>query len=506
MEDNDFENQVHLKMSSMQLSPSASVWKKVDERLHPEKNRRRYIIWSMFLLAGLTVCAYLFKNLFTPTNERSISLVTKNSKLLPADSAKSARNNKNGLNKQPTITPAPKASRDADATSTMNMTSLDKKEVGFTDRQSLNRKRNKSRNPLNTSDVTLAPGNSSKKPSSKKYSIGMAYADKSHLKKRSRETGEVGTRQNENIKENANGIVMAPTEAIDSQNQLKQTVFRNPEPGLVNASIIDGKSINTSMILITTMPQTALSTIKLRQLHHMSWGILFLGGRSPVSNGSILSLAQSSQPSNNFNSASSPGTTFAPVPSALKAGSSFGIGLFIRRPLSLRFSVSAGLNYALYSLSNKLGQKIDSAIILTPPSSADRMAVQQYFRTGLIQTYVSRYHFIELPILLHAKLNADERMPVSLDLGFTVSRLILNNAVHYDASSGIYYKNNSLLNKTQVNLVTGLPIRIYSTRQFSFDVGPHAKYGITNLVSKQQSAPMHLFFVGIKGGILFKKN
>ncbi len=118
---------------------------------------------------------------------------------------------------------------------------------------------------------------------------------------------------------------------------------------------------------------------------------------------------------------------------------------------------------------------------------------------------INRYHFIEVPVLFRAKLTASEKIPLSFDLGFSISRLVSTNALHYDANSRIYYSNIELFNRTQVNLVTGLPVRIFSKNKFSFEAGPHLQYGITNLLANQKTGGKHLLFVGLKTGIQLGK-
>ena len=69
---------------------------------------------------------------------------------------------------------------------------------------------------------------------------------------------------------------------------------------------------------------------------------------------------------------------------------------------------------------------------------------------------INNFKFIELPVQLKVRLGKGNTFPVFWTGGITLSQLINSNALQFDPYTATYYKNNSLFNKTQIGLNTGL--------------------------------------------------
>jgi hypothetical protein len=189
-------------------------------------------------------------------------------------------------------------------------------------------------------------------------------------------------------------------------------------------------------------------------------------------------------------------------PSALKHGPAFSPGLYLKKQLNYRMALSIGLNYTLYTSSYQVGQKSDS-IIVPQAYVADQRQFAGIFRAGSNVKYTNRYHFVELPVLVNTKLTGRREAGLSWDVGFSISRLVSTNALFYDGLTGLYYKDNGRFNKTQWNFITGLPVNLHSSKNFSLLAGPQFQYNLTRL-SNGKNGATHLVFIGLKAAILLK--
>lgn len=206
-----------------------------------------------------------------------------------------------------------------------------------------------------------------------------------------------------------------------------------------------------------------------------------------------------------LNNPSSTSASYTP-PSELRPGLGFSTGVHVKKQLTPRLSMSAGIKYTQFSTSHKVGKRIDSSIVLRPGGSSDQKTIEEHFRVGNTESYVNRYHFIELPLILQAKLTGNRFVPVYWDLGLSISRLVSSNALHFDGNSRIYYEDNGVFNRNQFNFITGLPVQIISRDRFSFQAGPQIQYGISNLINRDRTGGKHLLFIGLKAEIgIFNK-
>ena len=77
-------------------------------------------------------------------------------------------------------------------------------------------------------------------------------------------------------------------------------------------------------------------------------------------------------------------------------------------------------------------------------------------------------------------------------------------ALQFNYSRGLYYRDNSLFNKTQTGFNTGLDIGFSSKQKTSFLIGPYLNYGITKIANEGYNKH-HFTFIGLKAQYLFRK-
>jgi hypothetical protein len=267
-------------------------------------------------------------------------------------------------------------------------------------------------------------------------------------------------------------------------------------------------SINTSEGVDSTRSFAGSVIINRHKKRVLQWGVAFQGNRSGISNGNfsgLFSHAAVADVNNSFsqgNSAVSPGPSMIYIPpSALRPGLGFSAGGYVKKHLGVRTSVSAGLQYSRASTSHKVGTRIDSSFVLRQVNSPEPKNIEEFYKPGSSNSYNNKYHFLTIPVTLQTKLTPKRSIPVYWDLGFSVSRLIATNALHFDGNARIYYRDISLFNRTQFNIQTGFPVGLVSKDRFNLKAGPHFEYGATNLIKKERSAGKHFLYIGLKASI-----
>ena len=154
-----------------------------------------------------------------------------------------------------------------------------------------------------------------------------------------------------------------------------------------------------------------------------------------------------------------------------------------------------------YSSRITIGQQVvtyvqSSASFLNPTAPA-ALASAAVYSAGDRQVYTNKYYFLELPLNLQWKVNQNRLLPLFLEGGFSVSRLMSANALLYDSETGVYSKQGNDINKTQLYvssaLMAGLPIH-----GLHVEVGPQVQYGLTPIVDGHSLGDQHFFYAGIK--------
>ncbi|RYY21850.1 MAG: hypothetical protein EOO04_17320 [Chitinophagaceae bacterium] len=244
-----------------------------------------------------------------------------------------------------------------------------------------------------------------------------------------------------------------------------------------------------------------------------NWGINVAGGVSNVGDGPLKGVlksahmadaaAASPQSSNNF--LFTPATAGIPParPSEVKAGPYFSIGGFINKQLSKRFSFSAGLQYSQYNTIIEVGYRVDSSRLVNNGSQI--MNVARYYRADDQSKFSNKYHFVELPLTLHTRITGSKSLPLFWDAGVHVARMIGSDALVFDSGTGVYYKDKSTLNKTQLGFATGFTFGLFGRSKMPVLIGPSVKYNASGMFDKNILSGKHLISAGLDLKILLNK-
>ena len=159
--------------------------------------------------------------------------------------------------------------------------------------------------------------------------------------------------------------------------------------------------------------------------------------------------------------------------------------------ISSKVKISFGINYKNLTTSNLVGQKNDST--------------GAYSARNLQNKYENNFKFIELPLQIKVQLGNGKRLPVYWIGGLTLSQLLSSNALQFDPGTGIYYKDNSLLNKTQIGLTTGFSTALLENQKTTILFGPCLYYATSKLANEGLYTKKHLVFIGMHTEIIFSK-
>jgi hypothetical protein len=99
--------------------------------------------------------------------------------------------------------------------------------------------------------------------------------------------------------------------------------------------------------------------------------------------------------------------------------------------------------------------------------------------------------------MLQLQLNQSRKTPLFLEAGAILSQFVNSDALHFNSASGVYYKDNSLFNKTQFSVSSSFLVG-FSSPHALFQLGPMLQYHFTDLLRNNQGYKEHLFFGGFK--------
>ncbi len=470
MSEQKFENQVRQAMDEFFLSPTAPVWNKIAVEIKRKKDRRRFVLWllPLALLSGIIWWSL-------STNEISSDIV----------SQKTETNSQN-TNKKTTTNPNKIAIPGLENKTAKAL--LKKQETGVNEenvaKPSLRGRRQKNTHPSYTNTARTKTKDVENRIASNAL----------HTTKK--------------IKEEKLFSAHAP---VPAKEKLQEDQTKN-ESVIIPNLIHQDKDLVTPQKADTTQtlkqPEQKLDTAKATEqingqktqnykIKKLQFGVIVQIGFSGITSGLFDGFGQKS-----FQDFAS----YSPIlsgtgggsnlpPSNIKKGFSYSIGITARKKISSRSAVSSGLQYQYYSTRIKVGTKTrDSA------NSVSRNAIS-YRNDNQSQHYTNQFHFITLPLYYEYQLF--KKLPLHLGGGLHLSQLISSNALHYNSTANIYYRDNSLLNKTQAGLFTRLTYKLWKQKKFSLDLGPQFSYNLTPLQKNISTKKQHLFFMGLNTQVSF---
>jgi hypothetical protein len=440
MSGHEFEKQVRQKIFDLKMSPSMQAWENIEEKLKERKRRPVAFYWVPLLLVGLAAGGYFMLN-----REGEIA----HSTIVHASP------------QEKTNTNAPTIENNETASSNSQQHELQSPEKVI----SINKNKE-------LSSLSIISANTNNQVASK--DIFNDVSNSSH---------------------EINNTYKNSDKAITSRNMIPDIALMQPEKN--TSAITPGKFLKLTYKPVASPDAKQSITNNQRHINSKwSYGLSAMAGISAVNEGHLL----------NFNNAEVEDVarvpSFAPrppyKPSSISPGLSFSGGLFVNRVLNRRFSLSLGVNYLQLNTLNKVGSQINGSQIVNN-GTRGYILVSNYFTVDEDRPseYRNRYHFIEVPLEVDMKLNQSRKTPLHVNTGVAVSHMLKSNSLHFDGTTGVYYKNDNLVNQTQVALKTGVSVGILNRTTRPLWIGPSAKYYLSKILQKDVSARKNFMSLGV---------
>ncbi|MDQ3683551.1 MAG: hypothetical protein M3352_10855 [Bacteroidota bacterium] len=464
MSEQKFEKQVRQAMDELSLSPTAPLWDKIAAEIKRKKDRKRFVLWLLPLV--LISSGIVWWTL--STNERSSNISQQTE---PGNQEiKKEINNLNNIatpGKENTTVKAQSKKQEA-GVKEENVTKSYKKDTHFSYTTAAKTKTKNIENKI----ASNAPDPIKKIKEEKLFSAETTVLTKEKLPEDQTKNKAAiipnPLNQNKDLvipqkTDTAQGEKQLGEKMVDTANASEQIDAQKP-PNQKNKKLQFGATAQIGYSGITTGLFDGFGQKSLQDF----------ASYSPIQNqaGGGINLP----------------------PSSIKRDISYSLGFNARKKLSSRSAISSGLQYQYYSTRVNVGTKADS-------TNNFSRAVSYYRNDNQSKDYTNQFYFITLPFSYDYQLF--KKLPLHIGAGLQLSQLISSNALHYNSTANIYYKDNSLLNKTHVGLFIDLNYKLWRQKKFSLDLGPQFNYSLTPLQKNSGSKKQHLFSIGINTQVNF---
>ncbi|MDQ6843912.1 MAG: PorT family protein [Bacteroidota bacterium] len=458
MEENKFEKQVQQKMEELKLIPSSPVWENIKNRIEKRKDRKWVLLIFALLFALLLSGGYWLMNSKEPaiSKERRMTTHLKKQKedtvSLNKINATAEKNNKKNLSEEELEAPNAVAQK------------------GDTENKELEKTRKE--NPLKRKIY--------KKQNNGSLMMATNSPEPETINLPEKITGEVSSNKvsDESIDSNIN-IAITP--------QVKK---EQPSDDSLSKNIAIEKAVTKSDDTLdetkSKKPITARSKNKWNFGLFVSGGISHVGNQFPGFGNTPADYLQNPLSTGNT------GGSFVSSPSKITSGGGYTAGLFLEKNIFSKTKISFGINYKEFNTSNLVGHRNDTTIAYQASGSSQGR-------------YYNNFKFIELPLQLKVQIGKNKNFSVFWSGGITLSQLVNSNALQFDPYRGIYYKDNSIFNKTQIGLHTGLSTALFQNQKTSILFGPYFYYATSQLANDGLYDKKHFMFFGLHSEIIIKK-
>jgi Outer membrane protein beta-barrel domain len=506
---NEFEKQVQQQLDNFQLNPSASVWQKVEEQIR-EKKRRRVIFFILLPvllgLLGFSLYEFLYTGKKPASAEQPVAISKTKKSSIPTGQTEVPVPGKVNESVTPHTAQVPTdiATTKKEERTTQQKTFQIKKAVVVN-------------NGTEFSETNAVVGKSSSQSPVVKNNSDAAGAQKDQDNSVV-STNSAATQSNKLV------ATDAPVMVIDTKSAgIQQTAPGEKQEDITavgDKNIVSPKKDSSSLAENITPQDNKEETAakKKKSSSKIKWGIDFSAGIASNNEGTLTlgHTAGAAFDLNYYNPGSVTGVgssgppnppAFIIPPSPIKAGPAFKLGLVAEWKVSKRSSFSAGLQYAYSSQRIKIGTATDTAVVFQANANlmdSRALNVDKLYSGAQQNNYTNRYHFIQLPVEYHWRINPKKKLPLQWDAGASVGYLLSTHALVYDgALGGIYYEDKKAYNKVHFNLSTGLSFRFSTKNSGEWVIGPGLSFDMTRLV--KNDAKQYLMFGGINAKLFFPK-
>ncbi len=486
MSENNFEKKIQQRLEGLRLEPSEPVWYKVEARIREHKRRRRWLLLLPFLLLTLGGGAYW---LLSGSNKPVT--VAENNIAVTAEKKDSNINDTERENKSITL----------QNTESQHNISADNKDkinsgAGIYDKET-NRQKNTPRSNKNVQFAEHGTTSITRTDVKKKTRIAADDEGKSIKQPLQKEKRDINNEDNNSSNEaksdkrvTANTATSTPL--IHNTVPDSATGVKSPE----NKNVI---SKNEQ----TVIAQQPVIEKRKRDKQSLLWGISVQAGVSNITEALLdgqfkNALADFQSSPNNAPG----GSGQIPVtPAVIKSSFAFGLGGWIEKPVGKKTSLRAGLNYYNFGSRMNVGNEVNSSRSVYNGLSS--VVVERYYLPGNSITHYNKYHLLEFPIGIYRRFNKSERLPFHGHFSVNPGRIIGSKVLLQD-TTGVFFNDGSLLNKTTLSFSTGLSFTIFNKSKFPLRTGPVLQYQFNNL-SRSAGSKQHISFLGLQADVILGK-
>jgi hypothetical protein len=433
---NDFEKQVQQKMDELQLRPSAEVWEEVEKRIRKEKKRRWFILWVFIfgvLLLGGTGWWLTAGNKDDVTDNNVASQRTTNrtgdeTANTKKETISGKTNENNDKVKSEIVEDAMPTKRE---TTTETAITSDKSELVPVQIRKEIRNENRIESPVTGS------------LKSKKV-----RKDRNLLPDVSKEN-QVFVVKN---KPDADSLIKTDKVIAADINTTIKDAAADSESVVINIArvvterdTIVALTVKDSLAVTQTKAISKKDTIKTKK-NKWEIGINAMAGTSNKSDGiSIFGMEKSLDAANINNSAGSGGQSVITQPAEPGNGFSWQMGVYAKRKLTVRTSLSIGLVFSSYSTTQLTGAFVDSLRVYN--NNLYSSSVRDFYRSGTGSAYQNHYYYLQLPVSFHWQINKGRKLPLVFQNGLSTGFFIGSDALVYNAGSNVLIKYSSPINQ-----------------------------------------------------------
>lgn len=467
MSDHKFEKQVRQKLGDLKLAPTPASWEKIENEIRERKRRRAPIFWLPLLLLGLGAAGYF---MLQPTFTNAPVAINNTNTKETGEVKTISPNHTTGGEEKP-VQPQSPASANNETVENTQPAIVNKKQLAVINGQTI---------PVNKSAKT-----------------GIALNKKEEVK------------ETEIIKEEENTPGQVEDSSPVDANELNTPAHGNdPVTGKEPGKITLQNPVPTQDVAKDPeQNKTAQEKKDKSKNKKWSFGVSASGGVSAINEGKFVNFSTTqvedvrAVPDLGAYPSQLPSNAYGPPPpppaSKLYPGFSFSVGATAKYELSNRFALSAGVNYLQMNTITKVGYKMNNRQIVSSALGFNTVNTYYLPTDNYVNEYKNRYHFIEVPVTLHTRINNSKKLPIYWNAGIAASTLLSSTALHYDGTTGVYYKDDALLSQVQGAVMTGFSFSLFNKSSKPLWIGPTVRYNISPVLKKNISSSKNFMGLGL---------
>jgi hypothetical protein len=477
MQENSFEKKVQQKMEELSFEPSEPVWQKVELQIQQKRRRRRLVFLLLpLLLVGSGLALY-----FAGTNQSATPVAQTEIKdkgdattnITPTDIPVKTIAEKNNT--------SPETKK---ALTNNNNQSQKEKQRFFTISKKSQKQLQK-----NSEKIVVEEAEEPAVFMGRDLHALVLQNEIDKIEGRKKETDNISNPfQKKQLKDR-----MAENETAAKLNELRMAESAIADSTSKAIAAKEKTEMDSAVVDVAYKPKGKTKVLE--------WGLHARVGVAGLRSNVASVFGQESLA--DFSSAPTTGNNSPPAGRiAAKAANhlAFTIGGSLRKKTFQNAFVSVGLQYSYYSTQSSVGTHINNDT--TVAYNGRSFSLENYYTsTGAAEQYTNRFHYLELPLAVDYR--PFKKLPLQLQHGLSIGRLIATNALYYNSAAGFYYRNDNWLRKTSFNLFTSVDYRLLQAKSFSLFAGPQLQWALSPVQQKEENKKQHFFFGGLNAQLRF---